>query len=93
MIACQQQDNKYVYKLNDEQLARLILDVQLTEVTMTGLPQPQQDSLRQLFSQKMSAIYGLSAAELEAEVNALEMDTRKHTEILKLSKMLSDSIR
>ena len=90
VIACQQQ--KKNYKLSDEQLSNLILDLHLSETMMMSLSSPQQDSLKDLFWEKLTTVYDLSEDEIKDEVALLESDPEKLKIIVDQIRFRSDSI-
>lgn len=93
LYSCGPREQAYVHKLDDEQLTRLLLDLQFAEVTLTGQEDAMKDSLRTRFWARMGPIYGLSPDELREEVRRLEMDPRRHLEIVQRMGALHDSIR
>jgi hypothetical protein len=91
--ACGPPKDTYVHRLDDQQLTRLLLDLQFAEVTLTGQEDAMKDSLRTIFWDRMSAIYGLSPQDLREEVRQLEMDPARHMDIVQQMGALHDSIR
>jgi hypothetical protein len=91
--ACGPRKEAYVHRLDDQQLTRLLLDLQFAEVTLTGQEDAMKDSLRTIFWDRMSAIYGLSPEDLREEVRQLEMDPPRHMAIVQQMGALHDSIR
>jgi len=83
----------HTFRLDDEELARLLLDVQLAEITLPGLPAAQQDSLRRSFREALSKRYGLTDDELREEIRQLEMIPERHKAVVDRMKMLNDSLR
>lgn len=90
VIACQQQKKNYT--LTDEQLANLMLDLQLSETMMLSLSTPQQDSLKDLFWEKLTTVYQVSEQEIKDQVALLESDPEKLKTIMDQIKFRSDSI-
>lgn len=90
VIACQQQKKNYI--LTDEQLANLMLDLQLSETMMVSLSAPQQDSLKELFWGKLTSVYQVSEQEIRDQVAQLESDPEKLKAIMDQIKFRSDSI-
>ncbi len=90
VIACQQQKKDYI--LTDEQLANLMLDLQLSETMMISLSTPQQDSLKDLFWEKLTSVYQVSEQEIKDQVALLESDPEKLKAIMDKIKFRSDSI-
>ncbi len=79
--------------LPDEQMARLLLDIQLSELSMIGLEKDKKDTLRGLFLEKLSGIYKLSPQEIEQQIILLEQDPEKMNRMLFRIKELTDSIQ
>ncbi len=92
-LSCKQETTKIEYKLNDEQLSRLLFDIQLSEVAMKDLSVERKDSLKNMFWLRLSEIYKLSEPEIKIEIDKLETDPEKMKEIIDRIKMMSDSIR
>lgn len=92
-LACNSNEKKEVYLLSDEQLARLFLDIQLSEVTLTGLPPAKADSLSVLYMKRMSSIYQLREDDIKAEILRLEADPEKMKMIIERAGTISDSIQ
>lgn len=92
-IGCKPEPEKVQYKLTDDQLARLVLDIQLSESILPEVTTEKRDSLKSLFYLRFRDIYGLSESELRAEIEKLETDQEKMGEIVKKAKMIADSIR
>ncbi len=90
---CTPAKEKVQYKLDDEQLAKLVLDIQLSDVMMQSISPPKQDSLRDLFWLRLTEVYKLSESDIKAEIEKLESDADKMKEIINRSKAISDSIR
>ncbi len=90
VIACQQQKKNYI--LTDEQLANLMLDLQLSETMMLSLSTPQQDSLKDLFWEKLTSVYQVSEQEIMDQVALLESDPEKLKAVMDQIKFRSDSI-
>jgi hypothetical protein len=93
LFACGPRKDAYVHRLDDQQLTRLLLDLQFAEVSLTGQEDAMKDSLRTKFWDRMSTIYGLSPQDLREEVRQLEMDPPRHLEIVQRMGALNDSIR
>ena len=90
ITACEQQ--KKNYKLSDEQLANLMLDLQLSETMLISLTSQQQDSLKTMFWEKLTSVYQLSEEELKVQVELLESDPEKLKSIVDQIKFKADSI-
>jgi hypothetical protein len=93
VLGCKPAEVKVEYKLKDDQLARLMYDIQLGEVTLSELPPLQRDSLRDLFWLRMTEIYKLPEIEIRSEIARLESDPAKMKMVIGQVKELSDSIR
>jgi hypothetical protein len=93
VLGCKPEPEKVQYKLTDDQLARLVLDIQLSESILPELSKEKRDSLKDLFYLRFSDIYKLSEPELKAEIEKLEADQEKMREIVNKAKFISDSIR
>jgi hypothetical protein len=93
VAGCKPEPEKVQYKLTDDQLARLVLDIQLSESILPELSKEKRDSLKNLFYLRFSDIYKLSEAELKTEIEKLEADQEKMREIVNKAKFISDSIR
>lgn len=93
ITGCKPQDVKVNYVLNDEQLARLILDVQLGEVAINELTTTKQDSLRQMYWLRLTTIYKMTEPDIKEEIHKVESDPAKYKAIMERVQILSDSIR
>lgn len=93
VTGCKPAEAKVEYKLKDQQLTHLMYDIQLSEITLSELPPPQRDSLKDLFWLRMTEIYKLSEHEIRSEVDKLESDPAKMKMIIDQVKEVSDSIR
>lgn len=92
LMACQS-SSKHEYKLSDERMAHLMLDLQLAEVTLPDMSPQQQDSIKQIFKKRIEEIYHLSYPEMQSEVDLLETDPKKFKLILDRAKQMADSIQ
>jgi hypothetical protein len=92
IVACQS-SSKHEYKLSDEQMAHLMLDLQLAEVTLPDMSAQQQDSMKLLFKKRFEEIYHLSYAEIQGEMDQLETDPKKFKLIIDRAKQMADSIQ
>ncbi len=90
--ACQS-SSQHEYKLSDERLAHLFLDLQLAEVTLPDMSPQQQDSLKLIFKKRIEEIYHLSYAEIQSEMDLLETDPKKFKLIIDRAKQMADSIQ
>jgi len=92
LVACSSSSRKD-YKLSDERLAHLMLDLQLAEVTLLDLIPVQQDSLKILFDKRLEEIYQLSMAEIRKEMDQLQSDPEKLKWVVSRVKEMVDSIQ
>ncbi len=67
-------------------------DIHLSETMMASLSIEQQDSLKNLFWNKLTEVYKLSKEELITEVELLESDPEKLKVIIGEIKINTDSI-
>jgi len=91
-VACSSSSRKE-YKLSDERLAHLMLDLQLAEVTLLDLIPAEQDSLTILFDKRLEEIYHLSEAEIRNEIDKLQSDPEKLKWVVNRVKEMTDSIQ
>lgn len=92
LIACQSSP-KIEYKLSDERMAHLMLDLQLAEVALPDLTPQQQDSIKLLFAKRIEEVYDLSSAEIKSEMDLLQTDPKKLKLITDRAKQMADSIQ
>lgn len=92
-MACQPKEAHVTYMLSDEQMARLILDVQLGEAAMHDLTGPKQDSLKERYWLRLTEVYKMSEPEIKEEIRKVEHDPEKFKQIMDRVQTLSDSIR
>ncbi|MGB3078230.1 MAG: hypothetical protein WBB31_04060 [Saprospiraceae bacterium] len=92
MAACQSSP-KNEYKLSDERMAHLMLDLQLAEVALPDLSPLQQDSIRLLFKKRIEEVYQLSYEEIKSEMDLLQTDPKKLKLIIDRAKQMADSIQ
>jgi hypothetical protein len=90
---CFEKKVKVDYILTDDQLAHLMLDLQLSEVALAEIEGARQDTLKDLFWLRYTEIYKHSKPELEEEVRKLESDPEKMKVIMDRVQVMSDSIR
>ena len=93
MLVCCHADEYKTYRLSDERMAQLMLDLQLAEVTLPDLNPQQQDSVKLLFGKKIEEIYHLSYADLKKEMELLQTDPKKLKLIVDRAKQMADSIQ
>jgi len=92
-LSCQKKEVKVEYKLSDEQLARLMYDVQLSEAAITGVTTERGDTLKDIFWTRLMTVYGLSKPEITAEIEKLESDPEKMKAVFDSIKVWSDTIK
>jgi len=93
LSGCQPKETNVKYTLSDEQLSRLMFDLQLSEVAVSEVEGAARDSLRDLFWLKLTEIYKMSKPELTEEIRKLETDPVKMKVIMDQVQVMSDSIR
>lgn len=81
------------YKLSDEQLAHLMLDLQMTEAALPDLLPAHQDSLKILIDKRLEEIYKLSKEDLKKEMELLHSDPVKLKWVVDRTKEMADSIQ
>jgi hypothetical protein len=84
---------KTEYKLSDEQMAHLMLDLQLAEVSLPDLSPEQRDTIRVLFDQRIEDVYHLSSDDVIKEMEKLQRDQEKLKLILDRVKVMTDSLK
>lgn len=92
IMACES-DVKKDHKLSDEQLTSLMLDLHIAEAVLPEFDKLHQDSISDLYWDKMTLVYGLSEMELRKEIELLESDAEKFKTILDQVKIMADSIK
>ncbi len=92
MAACQSSP-KNEYKLSDERMAHLIIDLQLAEVALPDFGPLQQDSIKVLFKKRIEEVYQLSYDEIKSEIDLLQSDPKKLKWIIDRAKQMADSIQ
>lgn len=94
VLACGCETNvKPSYKLSDEQLAQLMLDIHLADVMLPELPAAYQDSIKEKMWERLTVIYHLSEEELKEEISKLESEPEKLKLVVNRAKELADSIQ
>jgi len=91
-ISCKQSPPRE-YKLSDEKLALLLVDLQLAEITLPDLSPAEQDSIKALFDKRLEEIYHLSKDEMKKEIETLQSDPEKLKWVVDRAKNMADSIR
>lgn len=92
IAGCKPQQAKVNYTLSDEQLSRLMFDVQLSDVALSEVEGQQQDSLKALLWLRLTEVYKQTVPELEDQIRKLEIDPEKMKHIMDQVQVLSDSI-
>jgi hypothetical protein len=93
MPACQKNEANVKYTLSDEQLSRLMFDLQLSEVAVSEVTGDARDSLSDLLWEKLVGAYQLSRPQLTEEIRKLETDPVKMKVVMDRVQVLADSIR
>jgi hypothetical protein len=93
VYSCKPSESNVNYRLSDEQLARLMFDIQLSEVALSEVSGERQDSLKNLFWLRFADVYKLSTAEMTEEIRNLENDPEKLKVVLDRVQALSDEIK
>lgn len=93
VAGCYQTKIKVDYILTDEQMAHLMLDLQLSEVALAELTGGKQDTLKEIFWLRYAEVYKLPKADLETEIRKLETDPEKLKVVMERVQVLSDSLR
>ena len=91
-VSCKPSPGKK-YKLSDEQLAHLMLDLQMTEATLPDLLPVHRDSLKILFDKRLEEIYKLSKEDLKMQMELLHSDPEKLKWVVDRTKEMADSIQ
>ena len=92
-MSCQKKEVKVEYKLSDEQLIRLMYDVQLSEAALSGVTTERGDTLKEIFWTRLMTVYGLSKSEIKTEIEKLESDPEKMKTVFDSIKVWSDTIK
>lgn len=90
--SCQQEASRTPFRLADESLVRLYMDIQIGELSLTGLDKPKADSLRSILFQRLETLYGMQTEQIQEEIRHLETDTDKMKWVLERAAILADSI-
>ena len=93
IMSCQKKEVKVEYKLSNQQLTRLMYDVQLGEAAMSGVTTERGDTLKELLWTRLTTVYGLSRAEIKAEIEKLESDPERMKAVFDSIKVWSDTIK
>lgn len=84
---------KKEYRLSDEKMAHLMLDLQLADETLADLNTKQQDTIKLILEKKMQDIYHLTPDEIKQEIELLQTDPKKLKLIIDRAKQIADSIQ
>ena len=84
---------KHEYRLSDEELANLMLDLHYADALLADLSPEQRDSISILYWKRMMELYNLSETEIRNEINMLESEPEKMKLILGRVKEMADSIQ
>lgn len=84
---------KNEYRLTDEELANLMLDMHYADALLADLSHEQRDSISVLYWKRMMELYDLSEAEIRDEIKKLESEPEKMKVILGRVKEMADSIQ
>ena len=90
---CKPQSTVTESTLTDEQLARMLFDVQLTDVILNEQKGLEQDTLQQLLRKRMTDIYKLSPEEIQAEIDNLNADPVRMKRVMVITRDMIDSIQ
>lgn len=93
LAACQPKEVNVKYTLSDEQLSRLMFDLQLSDIAISEAKGESRDSLSELIWHRLTEIYKLSKPELAEEIHKLETDPVKMQSIMDQVQVMSDSIQ
>lgn len=93
LFACKKQPEAPSYILSDDQLANLVLDVQLTEAALGEVSGARRDSLKQVFWVGLERVYKHPVDVLERDVRTLESDPEKLSLVMNRVQDLLDSLR
>jgi hypothetical protein len=93
ILSCQKKEAKVEYKLSDDQLTRFMYDIQLGEAALSGVTTERSDTLKELLWTRLMTVYGLSRAEIKAEIEKLESDPEKMKAVFDSIKVWSDTIK
>jgi hypothetical protein len=81
------------YTLTNEQMAHLMLDLQLSEVALAEVDGAKKDSLKNMLWLRYAEVYKHPKAELEEEIRKLETDPETLKAVMERVQVLSDSLR
>ena len=77
VFSCTPDQPKIEYKLTDEQLSNLMYDLYFSEAVLMGQNGERRDTVRTIFWQRMTEVYGMDEAALRAEIEKLKSDPEK----------------
>ena len=92
LISCNFSSKKD-YKLSDERLAHLMLDLQLAEVSLPDMDPKQQDSIKMIYNKRLEEIYHMTPDEIKQEMDILQSDPTKLKWVINRAKEMADSIQ
>ncbi len=93
LLGCYSQDANVKYTLSDEQLSRLMFDIQLSEVALSEVEGGKADSLKTIVWLRLTEIYKHTEPEIKEEIHKLENDPEKMKLIMDKVQAISDSIQ
>ena len=92
IVSCGKPESQ-TYKLNDEQLARVLFDIHFADVMLPTITTHQQDSVKLLYWNRMEELYRMPEAEIREEIKKLESEPEKLKLIMERVKIMADSIQ
>jgi hypothetical protein len=93
LFSCKKQKVIVDYRLDTEQLIQLMYDVQWSDAAIANLSPERKDSLRTLFWEKLTTIYGMTEEEIKNEIHKLESDPETMKLVFDRIKEMSDTIK
>jgi hypothetical protein len=93
IFSCDKKEKKIEYKLSDDQLTHMMYDIQVSDAAIMGVTGTHGDTLRDIFWNRLTTIYGLSKEEIRSEVAKLESDPEKMKTVFDSIKAWSDTIK
>lgn len=84
---------KQKYRLSDDQLVDLMFDMHLGEVLLPEFPKHKQDSIKEVYMQRLTEAYGLTREEIREEIDRLSSEPDKMKLIISRVKMRADSLQ
>ncbi len=92
-ISCQSKTQTIDYRMTDDQLSNLMLDMQLSDVALGEVNGPERDSLKEVLRLRIEQLYKQPIIVLEGEVRKLESDPEKLNLVMNKVQLLLDSLR